>query len=102
MEDLLELLGIVLSVMFSIIILIISIIFILQIGVNWLAYYKFDNSMCRVYVNNEQVFSGRCHFIEIGSIGENGNTKKLTIYEDIFCFKPKARYVNEKIEVRNY
>ena len=61
--------------------------------------YKLDTSECNVYVDNNLVYSGRSHFIDIGSIGENGNTKNLTIHKDILCLKPVAHYVSENIKV---
>ena len=62
--------------------------------------YTFDKSQCDVYVNNESVFKGRCHFISVDSVGENGNTKHLVIYKDKLCFKPLKHYYSENIEVR--
>lgn len=61
--------------------------------------YKLDKSECNVYVDNNLVYSGRSHFISIDSIGENGNTKSLTIHKDILCLKPDAHYVSENIKV---
>lgn len=63
-------------------------------------FYLLDKSMCAVTVDNKQVYNDRCHFVNISSIGENGNTKHLTIYKDIFCLKPKAHYISENIVVR--
>ena len=82
--------------------LIVTGIFILVgiiVGVNGFGYLN-DKSICNVYVDNQRVYNDRCHFITIRSIGENGNTKKLTIYEDIFGFKPIKQYVSEDIVVR--
>lgn len=47
------------------------------------------------------VYDDRCHFINIHSIGENGNTKLLTIYKDIILFRPKAKYLHENIKISN-
>ena len=63
--------------------------------------YLLDKSECVVTVAGKVVYNGRCHFISVHSIGENGNSKVLTIYNDIFGFKPKARYINQDIEVTN-
>ena len=63
--------------------------------------YLLDKSECVATVAGNVVYNGRCHFISVHSIGEYGNSKVLTIYNDIFCFKPKARYVNQDIEVSN-
>jgi hypothetical protein len=64
--------------------------------------YVFDKSNCTVYVNQKQVYAGRTHYLNIHSIGENGNTKHLTIYKDIFCLKPLKHYVSNDIEVREW
>lgn len=64
--------------------------------------FIFDKSNCTIYVNQEQVYAGRSHYINISSIGENGNTKHLTIYKDIFNLKPLKHYINNDIEVREW
>lgn len=71
----------------------------IMIGVNGFGYLN-DKSICDVYVDNQRVYNDRCHFIGIHSIGENGFTKQLTIYKDIFGFKPLKKYVSENIVVR--
>lgn len=63
--------------------------------------YRLDKSVCNAYVENQQVYSGRCHFIDISSIGENGNTKKMTIFKDIYGLKPDRVYVNNDIRIEN-
>ena len=63
-------------------------------------FYLFDKSICLVTVDNKQVYNDRCHFIDISSVGANGNTKHLIIYKDIFCLKPKAHYITENIVVK--
>ena len=72
-------------------------VLLLSNGIN----YLLDKSECVATVEDNVVYNGRCHFISIGSIGENGNSKKLTIYNDIWRLHPKARYVNQNIEVTN-
>ena len=66
-----------------------------------IADYYFNKSKCNVFVNNSQVYSGACHFVDISSVGENGNSKKVIIYKDIPCLKPLKFYVSESVEVRN-
>lgn len=63
--------------------------------------YSLDKSKCDVFVNNSQVYSGACHFVDISSIGENGNLKRVIIYKDIPCIQPLKVYVSEKVEVQN-
>ena len=45
------------------------------------------------------VYSGRCHFITVTSVGENGNSKHLTIYKDAMNIKPLNHYIAENIKV---
>lgn len=86
---------------FSIIVLIVITILCcgIKIGINGFGYLN-DKSICNVYVDNQRVYNDRCHFINIHSIGQNGFTKQLTIYKDIFGFKPIKQYVSENIVVR--
>lgn len=87
-------------------IIVVMLVFIVVIGLGFGLYsvanyadYKLDTSECNVYVDNNLVYSGRSHFVDIGSIGENGNTKNLTIHKDVLCLKPVAHYVSENIKV---
>lgn len=79
---------------------IIGVLFLLLLTGNGMG-YLLDKSECVAIVAGNVVYDGRCHFISIRSIGENGNSKILTIYNDIWGFKPKAQYVNQDIEVTN-
>lgn len=83
-----------------IVIMVILLVFGIYGGFNLVDFYL-DKSMCKAYVNNQLVYDGRCHFINVDSIGENGNTKSLTIYKDKMCFKPKAKYIHENIKIKN-
>lgn len=85
-------------------ILVVIMIILLVFGIYggfYLADFYLDKSMCKAYVNNQLVYDGRCHFISVDSIGENGNSKILTIYKDKTGLKPKAKYIHENIEVKN-
>ena len=81
-----------------VILLFITVIGFIYSALNY-AEYKLDKSECNVYVDNNLVYSGRSHFVSIDSIGENGNTKSLTIHKDVLCLKPDAHYVSENIKV---
>lgn len=101
MDDFLEFIAsglVAIVIVILVFMIIIGAIFGLYSVVNY-ADYKLDISECNVYVDNNLVYSGRSHFIDIGSIGENGNTKNLTIHKDVFCLKPVAHYVSENIKV---
>lgn len=89
----------IIKILSCVIIGIIGLIFSLQIFINGFGYI-FDKSICDVYVDEKQVYNDRCHFINMSSIGENGNTKRLTIYSDIFGFKPIKTYVSDNIIIK--
>lgn len=61
--------------------------------------YIFNKSQCSVFVEGSLEYSGRCHYIQIGSIGENGNTKYVTIHGDILNLRPIKYIVNEDIRI---
>lgn len=64
--------------------------------------YRLDQSYCTAKVNNQVVYNGRCHYLDIESIGENGNTKHLTIYGDKWKIHPVKQFVNNNITVEEY
>ena len=64
--------------------------------------YKLDQSYCTAKVNNQVVYNGRCHYLGIESIGENGNTKHLTIYGNKWKSRPVKQFVNNNITVGEY
>ena len=64
--------------------------------------YKLDQSYCTAKVNNQVVYNGRCHYLDIKSIGENGNTKHLTIYGNKWKTRPVKQFVNNDITVEEY
>ena len=66
------------------------------------AEYRLDQSYCTAKVNNEVVYNGRCHYLGIESIGENGNTKHLTIYGNKWKSRPVKQFVNNNITVGEY
>lgn len=66
------------------------------------AEYRLDQSYCTAKVNNQVVYSGRCHYLDIESIGENGNTKHLTIYGNKWKSRPVKQFVNNNITVGEY
>ena len=61
--------------------------------------FSLDKSSCQVYVNNSKVYSGRCGYVSIRSIGENGNSKHVRIYKDKFGLLPQAHYVSDMVKV---
>ena len=61
--------------------------------------YIFDKSQCSVYVDDKIEYSGRCHYISISSIGENGFTKDVTIYKDVLNLRVEKHIVNDDIRI---
>lgn len=101
MYDFLEMIA---NILTFIIITILTLIALIGFGlglysIGTYADYKLDTSECNVYVDDDLVYSGKNHFVSIDSVGENGNTKRLTIHKDILCFRPDAHYVSENIKV---
>ena len=60
---------------------------------------KIDHSTCVATVDNNEVYRGKCHFLSVESVGENGNTKKLTIYDGVLLIIPYKIYVSDNIIV---
>ena len=79
--------------------IILSMFFLVLLGFNAVEYY-FDKSECNIFVDNEVVYSGKCHFADVVSVGENGNSKHVVIYKDIFKTQPIKHYISEKVEVK--
>ena len=96
MSDFIESLFVFLSVFVVATLMIFGIIFAINGGS-----YLFDKSICTAYVEDQQVYQGRCHFLSISSVGENGNTKRLIIYKDKYGLQPLKKYVNENIKVQD-
>ena len=94
-RDLLIILGIITLALIFIFIL----LFIGSLSCEY-ANFKLDKSICDVYVENQIIYSGRCHFIDIDSVGENGNTKHLIIYKDALKLKPIKHIINENIQIK--
>lgn len=61
--------------------------------------YHFNKSTCSVVVDQEEVYSGYCHFVTVGSIGENGNTKRVIIYKDSRRWRPKQVYISDDVYI---
>lgn len=95
LKDFLRFLCIVMSLLLFFIILIIAV----GLGLECLD-YVLNKAECNLYVEKKLIWSGRCHFINISSVGENGNTKITTVYKDIIKLKPLKVYVNNDIEVK--
>lgn len=86
-------------VVLGIIFLVILFIIGLALGFTYVD-FVLDKSDCAVKVNNQIVYEGRCHFVTVHSIGENGNSKHVTIYKDVLQTQPLAHYVSENVEVK--
>ena len=60
---------------------------------------KIDHSTCVATVDSNEVYRGKCHFLSVQSVGENGNTKKLEIYDGVLLIIPYKVYVSDNIIV---
>lgn len=98
MEDLKFLLILIISITASFL-LVILLAYTTITGVNYIN-YCLDNSYCSLYVENKKVYEGRCHYLQIDSIGENGNSKKVIIYKDAVKLQPKKKFISENVLLR--
>lgn len=91
------------AIIICILVLLSIIIFLVLIilGGNW-ADYRLDQSYCTAKVNNEVIYNGRCHYLDIESIGENGDTKHLTVYSNKWKTRSVKQFVNNNITVEEY
>lgn len=96
MNDIIECVFLLVTLFTIAVLIIFGIIFVINGGG-----YLLDQSMCTAYVEDKQVYQGRCHFLSISSVGENGNSKKLIIYKDKLGLKPFKKYVSENIKVQD-
>ena len=74
---------------------------LIELAGTW-ADYRLDQSYCTAKVNNQVVYNGRCHYLDIESIGENDNTKHLTIYGNKWKSRPVKQFINNNITVGEY
>lgn len=61
--------------------------------------YILNQAYCHLYIDGKQVYNGRQYFVEIHSVGENGNTKEVIIYRDKLKLKPKKVYVSNDVRM---
>ena len=104
MDDLKDFLKTVFFVIITCVLVVLSTIIFLvlmRLGGNW-ADYRLDQSYCTAKVNNQVVYNGRCYYLDIESIGENGNTKHLTIYSNKWKSRPVKQFINNNITVGEY
>lgn len=64
------------------------------------ANYVLDKSYCTLLIEGKQVYEGRCHYIDIDSIGQNGNSKRVTIYKDAIHTKPIKKFISEDVVIK--
>lgn len=94
MDELLEAIFFVIAILLFLMLVVFGIV----LGINGCNYFL-DKSMCNAYVADDLVYQGRCHFLSINSIGENGTTKKLIIYKDKVGLKPAKVFINDDIKI---
>ena len=65
---------------------------------NWVG-YALNPSECKVLVNGEKVYEGRCHYVTVQPLGEYGNSKKVSIYSDKGKLIQIKKYISEDVEI---
>ena len=104
MDDIKDIFKIVFCVVIGSILILLGVMVFLtliMLGANW-ADYKLDQSYCTAKVNNQIVYNGICHYLDLESIGENGNTKHLTVYDNKWKARPVKQFVSNNITVEEY
>lgn len=62
--------------------------------------YYFNQSDCSVWVDNNMVYNGKCHFVDVEPVGEYGNSKRVAIYKDVRKWYQKQKYISENVEIK--
>lgn len=88
-------------IMFVILIVILVVLCTLWIWIEPLNYH-FNKSDCSVWVNQEMVYNGKCHFVDVEPVGEYGNSKRVAIYYDVRKWHQKQKYISEDVEIKEY
>lgn len=70
----------------------------LTAGLNYIN-YCFNKTNCVVKVHRNIVYKGNCHFVDLDSVGENGNTKILKIYKDKTGLVLLKQYIDDNITI---
>ena len=82
-----------------VILFIILLAFTCVAGINYID-YRLNDSYCSLYIENKKVYEGRCHYLQVDSIGENGNSKLVTIYKDVLKLQPDKNFISESVLLR--
>lgn len=95
MKEFLEYLGYALTItVLSILFLVLIIVSIVGLG------FALNKSNCEVFVNNKTVYEGPAKYVEVSSIGENGNTKVVSLHKGFLGFITYKQYVSNSVEVK--
>ena len=62
--------------------------------------FHFNHSTCSVIIDNKNVYSGYCHFVNVDPVGEYGQSKKVTIYKDVIKWHVQQIYISDKVELK--
>ena len=94
MDEFLEGVGIVIGIIAGVCAITIAfIIFILGL------IFFTNTGDCTVYVDNQQVYSGACKYVGVSSIGENGNTKIVSLNNGFLALFTYKRYISNNVKV---
>lgn len=64
--------------------------------------YHFNKSDCSVWVDNNMVYNGKCHFVDVEPVGEYGNSKRVAIYYDVRKWHQVQKYISEDVQIKEY
>lgn len=64
------------------------------------ANYFLDKSHCTLFIDGEQIYEDRCHYVDIDSIGQNGNSKRVVIYKDAIHVVPVKKFVSDNVVLK--
>lgn len=62
--------------------------------------FHFNKSECSVWVNYNMVYNGYCHFVDVTPVGEYGNSKRVSIYNDVRKWHQVKKYISEDVEIK--
>ena len=62
--------------------------------------YHFNKSDCSVWVDNEMVYNGKCHFVSVEPVGEYGNSKRVAIFQDVRKWHQVQKYISENVQIK--
>lgn len=94
MRDFLEAIGI----FFGIVGAICAGVFILLTFIGGLIFFT-NVGDCNVFVDNQNVYNGPCRYVYVDSVGENGNTKEVSLSKGFLGWFTYKKYISNNVKV---